>query len=167
VVDSWARTLSGPKTVLTRQPTQAGRRVDADRPSAEARPITPPGGQVEAVVVHVQRQIPSCCEWPGRGGIVESHIRIVGGGAVAARGCGCWSRGGVVLVVDGRTYGATMVYLLSESHLSVHTFLDEGKITLDLFTCDTSLDDTNLKKIIGDYFGVSFLNIDMYFFTRG
>jgi len=64
-------------------------------------------------------------------------------------------------------YGATMIYLLSESHLSVHTFVDEGKITLDLFTCDISLDDKNLKNIIGDFFGVSFLNIDMYFFTRG
>ena len=60
-------------------------------------------------------------------------------------------------------YGATMVYLLSESHLSVHTFVDEGKITLDLFTCDISLEDKKLKNIIGDYFGVSFLNIDMYF----
>ena len=28
-------------------------------------------------------------------------------------------------------YGATMIYLLSESHLSVHTLVDEGKITLD------------------------------------
>ncbi len=26
--------------------------------------------------------IPSCCGWPGRGRIAESHIRIVGGGAV-------------------------------------------------------------------------------------
>ena len=64
-------------------------------------------------------------------------------------------------------YGATMVYLLSESHLSVHTFVDEGKITLDLFTCDISLEDKKLKNTIGDYFGVRFLNIDMYFFTRG
>ena len=64
-------------------------------------------------------------------------------------------------------YGATMVYLLSESHLSVHTFVDEGKITLDLFTCDISLDERNIKNIIGDYFGVSFLNIDMNYFTRG
>ena len=47
------------------------------------------------------------------------------------------------------------------------TFVDEGKITLDLFTCDISLEDKKLKNIIGDYFGVSFLNIDMYFFTRG
>ena len=68
---------------------------------------------------------------------------------------------------DNNPYGVTMIYLLSESHLSVHTFVDEGKITLDLFTCDISLEDKKLKNIIGDYFGVSFLNIDMYFFTRG
>ncbi len=39
-----------------------------------------------------------------------------------------------------------MIYLLSESHLSVHTFVDEGKIKLDLFTCDVSLEDRNIKK---------------------
>ena len=64
-------------------------------------------------------------------------------------------------------YGATMIYLLSESHLSAHTFVDEGKITLNLFTCDVSLEDRHIKKIICDYLGVSFLNVDMYFFTRG
>ena len=64
-------------------------------------------------------------------------------------------------------YGATMIYLLSESHLSAHTFVDEGKITLDLFTCDVSLEDRHIRKIICDFFGVSFLNVDMYFFTRG
>ena len=60
-----------------------------------------------------------------------------------------------------------MIYLLSESHLSVHTFVDEGKITLDLFTCDVSLDDRNIKKIICDYFNISAFNVDMYYFTRG
>ncbi len=39
-----------------------------------------------------------------------------------------------------------MIYLLSESHLSVHTFVDEGKIRLDLFTCDVLLEDRNIKK---------------------
>ncbi len=42
-----------------------------------------------------------------------------------------------------------MIYLLSESHLSVHTCVDEGKITLDLFTCDVSLEDRNIKKKLG------------------
>ena len=41
---------------------------------------------------------------------------------------------------DNIPYGVTMIYLLSESHLSIHTFVDEGKITLDLFTCDISLE---------------------------
>ena len=36
---------------------------------------------------------------------------------------------------DNVPYGATIVYLLSESHLSIHTFVDEGKVTIDLFTC--------------------------------
>ncbi len=40
---------------------------------------------------------------------------------------------------DNNPYGVTMVYLLSESHLSIHTFVDEGKLTLDLFACDVSL----------------------------
>ncbi len=33
---------------------------------------------------------------------------------------------------DNVPYGATFIYLLSESHLSMHTFVDEGKITIDL-----------------------------------
>ena len=68
---------------------------------------------------------------------------------------------------DNNPYGVTMVYLLAESHLSIHTFVDEGKITLDLFTCNISLDDRNIKRMICEYFGVSFLNIDTYYLTRG
>ncbi len=37
-------------------------------------------------------------------------------------------------------YGATMVCLLSESHLSIHTFEEEGKVTIDLFTCSSSVE---------------------------
>ena len=68
---------------------------------------------------------------------------------------------------DNIPYGATMIYLLSESHLSIHTFVDEGKIALDLFTCNIGLEDGNIKRIICDYFGVSFLSLDMNYFTRG
>lgn len=32
-------------------------------------------------------------------------------------------------------YGVTGVYILSESHLSVHTFVDEKKLAMDLYTC--------------------------------
>ncbi len=40
---------------------------------------------------------------------------------------------------DSLPHGVTIVNLLAESHLSIHTFVDEGKITLDLFTCSLSL----------------------------
>ncbi len=38
-----------------------------------------------------------------------------------------------------------MIYLLSESHLSMHTFEDEGKITIDLFTCSLSVENEKIK----------------------
>ena len=64
-------------------------------------------------------------------------------------------------------YGATMIYLLAESHLSIHTFVDEGKITLDLITCSLGVETEKIKSIIKDYFEVHSLNIDAYYFTRG
>ena len=64
-------------------------------------------------------------------------------------------------------HGATMIYLLSESHLSIHTFVDDGKITLDLFTCSLGVENEKIKSIIKEYFEVNALNIDAYFFTRG
>ena len=63
-------------------------------------------------------------------------------------------------------HGATMMYLLSESHSSIHTFVDEGKITLDLFTCSLGVENENIKSFIKEYFEVNALNIDAYFFTR-
>ena len=68
---------------------------------------------------------------------------------------------------NGLPHGATMIYLLSESHLYVHTFVDEGKITLDLFTCSLGVENEKIKSIIKEYFEVNSLNIDAYFFTRG
>ena len=68
---------------------------------------------------------------------------------------------------DNVPYGVTMVYLLSESHLSIHTFVDEGKITIDLFTCSLSVENEKIKEIIKDYFVVNAFRIDAYYFTRG
>jgi len=68
---------------------------------------------------------------------------------------------------DNLPYGVTMVYLLAESHLSIHTFVDEGKITLDLFTCSLGVETEKIKSIIKDYFEVHSLSIDAYYFTRG
>ncbi len=69
-------------------------------------------------------------------------------------------------VKDNVPYGATMVYLLSESHLSIHTFADEGKVTIDLFTCSLGVEHEKIKSIIKDYFVVNAFNIDANYFTR-
>jgi S-adenosylmethionine/arginine decarboxylase-like enzyme len=60
-----------------------------------------------------------------------------------------------------------MIYLLAESHLSIHTFVDEGKITLDLFICSLGVEYDKIKSIIKDFFDVHLSNIDAYYFTRG
>ena len=57
---------------------------------------------------------------------------------------------------DNAPYGATMIYLLAESHLSIHTFVDEGKMILDIFTCDIVLEDIDLETTICDFSVVSF-----------
>ena len=60
-----------------------------------------------------------------------------------------------------------MMYLLAQSHLSIHTFVDEGKVTIDLFMCGLGTEDGKLKEIIKDYFVVNAFRIDAYYFTRG
>lgn len=39
-------------------------------------------------------------------------------------------------------FGVTGVYILSESHLSIHTFVDERNVAIDLYTC-TKFTNTN------------------------
>ncbi len=65
---------------------------------------------------------------------------------------------------DNVPYGATIIFLLSESHLSIHTFVDEGKKTIDLFNCFLSVENEKLKSLIKI---ISLLSIDAYYFTRG
>jgi S-adenosylmethionine/arginine decarboxylase-like enzyme len=43
-------------------------------------------------------------------------------------------------------YCATMIYLLSESYLSIRTFVEKGKITLDLYTCSFGVENEKIKK---------------------
>ncbi len=60
-----------------------------------------------------------------------------------------------------------MIYLLSESHLSIHTFVHEGKMTVDLFPCSLGVENENIKSSIKEYFEVNALNIEAYLFTQG
>ena len=51
-------------------------------------------------------------------------------------------------------FGVTGVYVLSESHLSIHTFVDERKVAMDLYTCSNTrvFDDINdlIKSLYGN-----------------
>ena len=42
-------------------------------------------------------------------------------------------------------HGATLVYLLAESHLTLHTFVDDGKLSIDLFTCNLGTEFDKIK----------------------
>lgn len=49
-------------------------------------------------------------------------------------------------------FGATMIYLLSESHLSVHTYPEMKMITLDLYSCNININTDEVINIINQFF---------------
>jgi len=49
-------------------------------------------------------------------------------------------------------FGVTGVYILSESHLSVHTFVEERKVALDLYTCTLFRDTDDLEEFFKSLF---------------
>jgi len=50
-------------------------------------------------------------------------------------------------------HGATLLYLLSESHLSIHTFVEERYCTIDLYCCNPEIEMNDVLEIIHNYFG--------------
>lgn len=49
-------------------------------------------------------------------------------------------------------FGVTGVYVLSESHLSIHTFVEEKKVSIDLYTCNIFNRDLELIEFIKKIF---------------
>jgi S-adenosylmethionine/arginine decarboxylase-like enzyme len=61
--------------------------------------------------------------------------------------------------------GETIVFILSESHFTLHTYPEKRYITLDIYVCNL---ETDLKKIINDISAVvPFEKIDQKIFLRG
>jgi S-adenosylmethionine decarboxylase proenzyme len=55
-----------------------------------------------------------------------------------------------VLARNGHAFspiGATVLYLLSESHISVHTFPERGYVAVDIYTCREMKDDSEYRDI--------------------
>jgi S-adenosylmethionine decarboxylase len=49
-------------------------------------------------------------------------------------------------------YGVTMLYLLSESHLTIHTYVNERSCSINLYTCNDKTDLNQCLEIIYEYF---------------
>ena len=49
-------------------------------------------------------------------------------------------------------YGATMLYLLSESHLTIHTYPEKKACSINLYTCNISTDFTEALDVIYKFF---------------
>lgn len=47
--------------------------------------------------------------------------------------------------------GVTIVYALAESHLSIHTFPEEGSCAIDVYTCG-DMDSAKGMQVLIDYF---------------
>ncbi len=61
--------------------------------------------------------------------------------------------------------GETIVFILSESHFTLHTYPENRFISLDVYICNT---ETNLKKIVNEISSVvSFEKIDQKILSRG
>ena len=51
-----------------------------------------------------------------------------------------------------KPFGATLLYLLAESHLSIHTYVEERYVAIDLYCCNELIDMNEVLEIIYDYF---------------
>ncbi len=67
-------------------------------------------------------------------------------------------------------FGVTGVYVLSESHLSIHTFVEERKVAMDLYTCRTFNEPMKIinfiKKLFDDSSSFSSSNINYRIIER-
>ena len=54
--------------------------------------------------------------------------------------------------------GVTGVYILAESHLSIHTFVEENKVAMDLYTCKPLKNIDEIITYIQTIFGICNIN---------
>ena len=58
--------------------------------------------------------------------------------------------------------GLSGAYILSESHLTYHTYPEFGHLFLDIFTCGSHCDPSKAKDYIMEQFGITAADIDKY-----
>jgi S-adenosylmethionine decarboxylase proenzyme len=63
--------------------------------------------------------------------------------------------------------GLTAVYLLSESHASIHTYPEFGACFVDLFTCGDHCSPVGFDQILREYLGPSEVNARLFLRHEG
>ncbi len=58
-------------------------------------------------------------------------------------------------------YGITLVTLLQESHISIHTWPENKSVCIDIFSCKDSLNIETIKDIITQYFVINKIKIKL------
>ena len=58
-------------------------------------------------------------------------------------------------------HGITLITLLSESHLSMHTWPENKSICIDIFSCSDNLDIKKINEILSQYFVINKSSIKM------
>lgn len=62
-------------------------------------------------------------------------------------------------------YGITMLFLLAESHLSIHTWPENNCFSMDVHSCNHDFDVEKIKTILNQVFDIK--NINVHKINRG
>ena len=57
--------------------------------------------------------------------------------------------------------GVSIIVMLKESHISIHTWPELNICTMDIYVCSTNIDVKNVTKILGKYFEIKESNVQL------
>jgi S-adenosylmethionine decarboxylase len=94
-----------------------------------------------ALVTHVHLEL-----WGVEGALLDDPSRLEAVLLEAARAAKCQVLGSVKH--QFQPHGATVLVLVAESHLSIHTWPEHGYAAADILTCGQSLPEEGVKTLI-------------------
>ena len=59
--------------------------------------------------------------------------------------------------------GATMLYLLAESHLTIHTYPEKQACSINLYSCNANIDFMEALNVIYEYFDKPFISKRIFY----
>lgn len=96
----------------------------------------------ESLATHVHLEL-----WDVDPKLLDDPLRLEAALLEAARAAGCTVLGSVKH--QFQPHGASVVVLVAESHLSIHTWPEHGYAAADILTCGKTLPEEGVKSLIG------------------